>query len=109
MAHFLPSRQKAAELYECRGTQLLEGLEIVMLFRICLGSRCSVAVETVSKAEDCHGCRIVMASSARVRVQLAILICLGSRKKGKKCDKKLTHIVRVSICDVYKVFYVMCL
>jgi len=38
-AHFLPSGQEFSELYECRGTQLLESGVIVMLFRICLGGK----------------------------------------------------------------------
>jgi hypothetical protein len=29
-------------------------------------------------------------------VQRQLQICLGSRGKSKKCDKQLTHIVRVS-------------
>jgi hypothetical protein len=34
-------------------------------------------------------------SSGAVRVCQAVLSCLGSRSKRKKCDKQLTHIVRV--------------
>ena len=32
---------------------------------------------------------------ARVRVQRPLQICLECRSKSKKCDKQLTHIVRV--------------
>jgi len=35
-------------------------------------------------------------ADARVRVQEPLQICLESRSKSKKCDKQLTHIVRVS-------------
>jgi len=34
-------------------------------------------------------------ADARVRVQVPLRICLGCRSKSKKCDKQLTHIVRV--------------
>jgi len=35
-----------------------------------------------------------------VRVQQALRMCLEGRSKSKKCDKQLTHIVRVSGCSV---------
>ena len=35
--------------------------------------------------------------SGAVRVCQALLSCLGSRNKSKKCDKQLTHIVRVRL------------
>ena len=38
-----------------------------------------------------------IAGSGAVRVCQAVLSCLGCRSKSKKCDKQLTHIVRVSI------------
>jgi len=34
-------------------------------------------------------------AAARVRVQQPLRICLECRSKSKKCDKQLTHIVRV--------------
>jgi len=36
-----------------------------------------------------------MRADARVRVQRPLQICLECRSKSKKCDKQLTHIVRV--------------
>jgi len=33
----------------------------------------------------------------RVRVQEPLQICLEGRSKSKKCDKQLTHIVRVML------------
>ena len=36
-------------------------------------------------------------AEARVRVQEPLRICLECRSKSKKCDKQLTHIVRVSV------------
>ena len=39
-----------------------------------------------------------MRADARVRVQEPLQIYLGCRSKSKKCDKQLTHIVRVSAC-----------
>jgi len=48
-------------------------------FRTVLVAKRSVAVGVVSEAEICHGCRNFIASSARIRVQLSFLSCLGSR------------------------------
>jgi hypothetical protein len=36
-------------------------------------------------------------ADARVRVQQPLQIYLEGRSKSKKCDKQLTHIVRVSV------------
>ena len=38
-----------------------------------------------------------MRADAGVRVQEPLQICLECRGKSKKCDKQLTHIVRVSV------------
>jgi len=42
--------------------------------------------------------RFAQRSAAKlgVRVQQPLQICLGCRSKSKKCDKQLTHIVRVT-------------
>jgi hypothetical protein len=45
----------------------------------------------------------VASAKAGVRVQLPLQICLGSRSKSKKCDKQLTHIVRVGV-SLYLLF-----
>jgi hypothetical protein len=74
MAHFLASRYKF------------------------LLSITSVAVQTISEPEICHGAGFQLRADAFVRVQRPLQICLGSRSKSKKCDKQLTHIVRVSTC-----------
>jgi hypothetical protein len=55
----------------------------------------SVAVQIVSKPEIYHGAGFKLRADARVRVQDPLQICLESRSKSKKCDKQLTHIVRV--------------
>jgi len=55
----------------------------------------SVAVQIVSEPEISHGTELLLGADARVRVQELLRICLGSRSRSKKCDKQLTHIVRV--------------
>ena len=42
--------------------------------------------------------------SGAVRVCQAVLSCLGSRSKSKKCDKQLNHIVRVRLRKLFKIF-----
>jgi len=55
----------------------------------------SVAIQFVSKPEICHGAGFKLCADERVRVQEPLQICLRYRSKSKKCDKQLTHIVRV--------------
>jgi len=65
-------------------------------FRTVSVAKRSVAVGLVSEPEICHGCRSFIASSARIRVQLAFLICLGGRMLfAKTVTSQLTFIVRV--------------
>ena len=60
----------------------------------------SVAVEVISEPEICQGAGLKLRVDARVPVQRPLRICLGCRRKSKKCDKQLTFIVRVSSCNV---------
>jgi len=62
---WVQSSQKVAKLSWC--------------FSTVLAAKRSVAVGIVSEPEICHGCRSLIVSSARIRVQLSFLICLGSR------------------------------
>jgi hypothetical protein len=55
----------------------------------------SVAVQTVSEPDNCHDAGFILCAGERVRVQEPLQICLEGRSKSKKCDKQLTHIVRV--------------
>jgi hypothetical protein len=70
-----------------------------MVQNVCWGHWRSVAVQAVSEPENCHGAGFILLAGERTRVQEPLQICLGSRSKSKKCDKQLTHIVRV-ICRV---------
>ena len=58
-------------LAQCRGTMLIEARKL------------SSYIGTLLRADE------------RVRVQQPLQIYLKSRSKSKKCDKQLTHIVRV--------------
>jgi len=71
MAHFLPS-----------------GYRVLWCIR---ASRYRVVKELVNYP----GAVKFITGSGAVRVCQAVLSCLGSRNKSKKCDKQLTHIVRV--------------
>jgi hypothetical protein len=61
----------------------------------CCGHWRSVGVQFVSEPGICHGAEFQLRADARVRVQRPLQICLKGRSKSKKCDKQLTHIVRV--------------
>jgi len=69
--------------------------EFIPGYKVGCGHWRSVAVQTISEPEICQGAGFKLSADARVRVQQALQICLGSRNKRKKCDKQLTHIVRV--------------
>jgi len=70
-------------------------------FRTVSVAKRSVAVGIVSEAENCHGCSNFIASSARIRVQLSFLSCLGRRNLfAKTVTSQLTFIVRVNLSDV---------
>jgi hypothetical protein len=73
MAHFLPSGYKV--LWRIRASRYRAVKELV----------------------NYPGAVKFITGSGAVRVCQAVLSCLGSRNKSKKCDKRLTHIVRVSI------------
>ena len=55
------------------------GCEIVMLCRICLGSTAQCRGRGCLEARKLSWLQDFMASSARIRVQLSLGICLGSR------------------------------
>jgi hypothetical protein len=84
------------EHYECRGTNLIGAANLSPVTKFgCVHWR-SVAIQIVSEPEIRHGTGFILRADARVWVQRPLRICLECRSKSKKCDKQLTHIVRVS-------------
>jgi len=79
-----------------RGTSFLDGREIVTVDEFGKRHLRSVAMQVISEAEICHGTEFLLRADARVRVQEPLQICLECRSKSKKCDKQITHIVRVT-------------
>jgi len=65
MAWFLPSVYKFCELYECRGTRLIDGRQIVPVDVVGKQHWRSVAVQIVSEAENCHDVVILLRAVAR--------------------------------------------
>jgi hypothetical protein len=82
MAHFLPSR-----------------------YRVLLRIRVS-RYRVVKVAVIYPGAVNFIVCSGAVRVCQAVLSCLGSRSKSKKCDKQLTFIVRVRCCTLFYVLII---
>jgi hypothetical protein len=87
---------KFTEHYECRGTSMIGAANLSPVTKLvaCTGPEVS-GVQIVSKPENCQGAGFKLRADARVRVQEPLQICLECRSKSKKCDKQLTHIVRV--------------
>ena len=69
--------------------------EFIPGYKVLGGHWRSVAVQVVTEPEICHGAGFKLSADERVRVQEPLQICLECRSKSKKCDKQLTHIVRV--------------
>jgi hypothetical protein len=102
MAHFLPSRYKFYLALRVSRYKFDRSREFIPGYKDGGGYWCSVAVQFVSKPEICQGAGFKLRADARVRVQEPLQICLECRNKSKKCDKQLTHIVRVSSCNFFK-------
>jgi hypothetical protein len=69
----------------------------------------SVAVQVISEPEICQGAGLYLRADARVRVQRPLQICLEGRSKSKKCDKQLTHIVRVTKRIIISIVFLVAL
>jgi hypothetical protein len=78
--------------------------EFIPGYKVGGGHWCSVAVQIVSEPEIYHGARVSLQAGARVPVHRTLRICLGCRSKSKKCDKQLTHIVRVRVSFFLTIF-----
>ena len=108
MAHFLPSRYKFYCVLARSRYKVDRSREFIPGYKVGGGHWRSVAVQFVSEPEICQGAGFKLRADARfaqrsgaklgVRVQRPLQICLGCRSKSKKCDKQLTHIVRVMGC-----------
>jgi hypothetical protein len=96
MAHFLPSWYKFYCVLARSRYKFDRSREFITGYKVGGGHWRSVAVQIVSEPEICQGAGIKLRADERVRVQEPLRICLGCRSKSKKCDKQLTHIVRVS-------------
>ena len=73
-----------------------------------------VAVQIVSEPEIYQDAGFKLRADERVRVHRRLRICLGCRSNSKKCDKQLTHIVRVmgsfySLIRALKISFKSCL
>ena len=95
MAHFLPSGYKFFWALRVSRYKYDRSRELIPGYKACGGHWRSVAVQTISKPELCHRAGFKLRADARIRVQRPLQICLECRSKSKKCDKQLTHIVRV--------------
>jgi hypothetical protein len=95
MAHFLPSWYKFYRALRVSRYKVDRSREFIPGYKVRGGHWCSVAVQTVTEPEICHGAGLKLRADARVRVQRPLRSCLGCRSKSKKCDKQLTFIVRV--------------
>jgi hypothetical protein len=99
MAHFLPSWYKFNCVLARSRYKFDRSREIIPGYKVWGGHWRGVAAQAVSESEICHGAGFNLRADARTRVQRPLRIYLGCRSKSKKCDKQLTHIVRVIVSD----------
>ena len=97
MAHFLPSGYRVLWTLRVSRYKVDRSREFIPGYKFGCGHWRSVAVQIVSEPEISHGTELLLRVDARVRVQQPLQICLVCRSKSKKCDKQLTHIVRVIV------------
>ena len=97
MAHFLLSWYKFYCVLARSRYNFDRSREFIPGYKVGCGHWRSVAVQVVSEPEICQGAGFKLRADARVRVQRPLRICLECRSNSKKCDKQLTHIVRVSL------------
>ena len=104
MAHFLPSWYKFYRALRVSRYKFDRSREFIPGYKAGGGHWRSVEVQTISEPEICQGAGFQLRADERVRVQRPLQICLRCRSKSKKCDKQLTHIVRVIGCCYYFFF-----
>ena len=80
--------------------------EFIPVYNFGCGHLRSVAVQFISEPESCQGTENLIACRCACPGLAALRICLRSRSKSKKCDKQLTHIVRVSNWAVINYFII---
>ena len=97
MAHFLPSGYKFVWALRVSRYKCDRGRDFITGYKVSCGHWRSVAIQTIPEPEIYHGAGFQLHADARVRVLQPLQICLKGRSKSKKCDKQLTHIVRVSL------------
>ena len=105
MAHFLPSWYKFYCVLARSRFKFDWSRELIPGYKAIGVHWRSVGAQIVSKPEISHGAGFKLSEDVRVRVQQPLQICLGCRSKSKKCDKQLTHIVRVSGCHLLSIIY----
>jgi hypothetical protein len=105
MAHFLPSGYKFYWALRVSRYKFDRSREFIPGYKVNCGHWRSVAVQFVSEPENCHGTGFWLRADERVRVEEPLPICLEGRSKSKKCDKQLTHIVRVTVSILLKLSF----
>jgi hypothetical protein len=89
------------EHYECRGTSVIEAVNLSPVTKLVAGTGAVSRYKVVSEAENCQVAVFILWADARVRVHEPLQIYLECRSKSKNRDKQLTHIVRVSTSNLF--------
>ena len=78
-----------------RGTSLIDGRIFLPVDKAGKRHWRSIAVQVVSKAENCHGAEFLLRAAVRVRVPGSILVPVNGSVSCKKRDELITPTIRV--------------
>ena len=98
---FLPSGHKLSGIFVYRGTKLLEGCEVVMVFQYCIGGkaqcrgRTCLGARKLSCLQDFKCKQCADPGAARIPD-----LSWQQEPLRKNRDKQLTFIVRVRCCNL---------
>ena len=83
------------EHWRGRGTSFIDGRIFLPVDKAGKRYWCSIAVQVVSKAENCHGSECILRANVRVRVLGSILVLVNCSVSCKKRDELITPTIRV--------------
>jgi hypothetical protein len=96
MAHFLPSGYNLSELYECRGTRLIGVANLSPVTKLIAGTGAVSRYKFDRSQKTVKVYWILIAGRCACPGATTSTNLSWVQEQSKKCDKQLTHIVRVT-------------
>jgi len=93
------------EFWRDRGTSFIDGRIFISVDKAGKKHWRSIAVEFVSKAENCHGAECSLCVAVRIRVPGSLLVPVNDSMSCKKRDELITPTIRVTISIFLKLSF----